>query len=156
RSYAAPRGPPPRRRRTAGMVALLAAAAVGTTALYERPSGAAPAATQLQLARQHLKHVVFLIKENRTFDTYFGRFPGADGATHGRTCDGSWVALRQARDREAGAAHSFTAGVRVVNGGRMNCFDRLWDGGHLQSYVQYRRWQIPNYWRYAERFTLAD
>jgi len=112
--------------------------------------------TPIQQARQHLKHVVFLIKENRTFDNYFGRFPGADGATRGRTCDGSSVPLRQAHDREAGAAHSFAAGITVVNGGKMNCFDALWDGGHLESYVQYRRWQIPSYWRYAERFTLAD
>jgi len=123
------------------------------------PQPAASAGSKLrpiQQARWHLKHIVFVIKENRTFDTYFGRFPGAEGATRGRTCDGSWVRLRQARDREAGAAHSFSAGVRVVNGGRMNCFDALWDGDHLESYVQYRRWQIPNYWRYAERFTLAD
>ena len=30
-----------------------------------------------------IQHIVFIIKENRTFDNYFGRFPGADGAaTH--------------------------------------------------------------------------
>ena len=138
----------------AAAVALLAAAAGGVAA--GPPSLAAGGPTQLQLARHHLKHVVFLIKENRTFDSYFGRLPGADGATTGRTCDGSVVPLRQARDREAGAAHSFTAGIRVINGGKMNCFDKLWDGSHLQSYVQYRQWQLPNYWRYAERFTLAD
>src|SRR5205823_10338106 len=51
-------------------------------------SSAASAATdrQLALARHKIKHVVFLIKENRTFDTMFGRFPGADGATTGRKC----------------------------------------------------------------------
>ena len=26
-----------------------------------------------------IQHWVFVIKENRTFDTYFGTFPGADG-----------------------------------------------------------------------------
>jgi phospholipase C len=35
--------------------------------------------SQLGLARTHIKHVVFLIKENRSFDTLFGRVPGADG-----------------------------------------------------------------------------
>ena len=39
--------------------------------------------SQLQLARHAIKHVVFVVKENRTFDTMFGRFPGADGATRG-------------------------------------------------------------------------
>ena len=28
-----------------------------------------------------IKHVIFLVKENRTFDYYFGKYPGADGAT---------------------------------------------------------------------------
>ena len=35
-----------------------------------------------------INHIVFVIKENRTFDNYFGQFPGADGATTGKTCDG--------------------------------------------------------------------
>ena len=33
--------------------------------------------------RWPIKHVVFVIKENRTTDHLFGRFPGVDGATHG-------------------------------------------------------------------------
>jgi phospholipase C len=40
-------------------------------------TGSAP--TQLQLAKQHLKHVIFIVQENRSFDHYFGTFPGADG-----------------------------------------------------------------------------
>ena len=32
-------------------------------------------------ARWPIRHVVFLVKENHTFDNLFGRFPGADGAT---------------------------------------------------------------------------
>ncbi len=42
---------------------------------------------------QKIKHIVFLIKENRSFDTYFGTFPGADGATLGRTSHGKVVQL---------------------------------------------------------------
>src|SRR6188472_4769821 len=30
-----------------------------------------------------IKHVVFVIKENRTFDMMFGRFPGANGVSVG-------------------------------------------------------------------------
>src|SRR5437763_161196 len=36
---------------------------------------------QIRQARTRLKHVVFVLLENRSFDTMFGRFPGADGAT---------------------------------------------------------------------------
>ena len=50
-------------------------------------------------ARAKIKHVVFLVKENRTFDTMFGTFPGADGATSGQTCDGGTTPLGRAKDR---------------------------------------------------------
>jgi phospholipase C len=100
--------------------------------------------------------VVFIVKENRTFDTLFGRFPGADGTTVGYTCDGTEVPLTHAADDAPGPDHSFPAGLTAINGGDMNCFDQLSGGGALQAYVQYRREDIPNYWGYAEHFVLAD
>ncbi|HET7482963.1 MAG TPA: alkaline phosphatase family protein [Actinomycetota bacterium] len=118
----------------------------------ERPDQAA----LLDQARAKIKHVVFIVKENRTFDHMFGRFPGADGVTYGYTCDGQRIPLRHAGLTTYGADHSFAAGIIAVNGGRMNCFDTLRDGQPLRSYVQYRQHDIPNYWRYAENFTLAD
>jgi phospholipase C len=33
----------------------------------------------LQLAKSHLEHVIFIVQENRSFDHYFGTYPGADG-----------------------------------------------------------------------------
>ena len=111
----------------------------------------APGSTDqtIALARTKIKHIVFVIKENRTFDTMFGRFPGADGATQGTTCDGETVPLRRAPDRVGDEGHSFFAGITAINGGRMDCFE---PGG----YVQYRRKDIPNYWAYARRYVLAD
>jgi phospholipase C len=100
--------------------------------------------------------VIFIVKENRTFDTLFGRFPGADGATVGYTCDGAEVPLTHAADDAPGPDHSFPAGLTAINGGEMNCFDRLSGGGALQAYVQYQRPDIPNYWSYARHFLLAD
>jgi phospholipase C len=107
-------------------------------------------------ARRRLKHIVFMVKENRSFDHMFGRFPGVDGATEGETCDGRTVPLKRAPDVVIDIAHSFAAGLTVVNGGQMNCFDRIDNGEELQGYVQYHRPDIPNYWRYAQEFTLAD
>jgi phospholipase C len=112
--------------------------------------------SQILLARRKIRHIVFLVKENRTFDHLFGTFPGADGVTEGMTCDGQTVPLRRAKDDSPGPNHSFSSALTAVNGGRMNCFDRIWDGRELQSYVQYDRSQIPNYWAYAKRFVLAD
>jgi phospholipase C len=33
----------------------------------------------LAAARQRIKHVVVVMQENRSFDSYFGTYPGADG-----------------------------------------------------------------------------
>ena len=114
------------------------------------------AATQWKLARHKITNVVYLVKENRTFDHLFGRFPGADGATSGELCDGTRIPLGDATDDQAGASHSFTAGITAVNGGQMNCFDRIPQGEGGATYVQYTEDQIPNYWTYARHFTLGD
>jgi len=100
-------------------------------------------------ARSKIKHIVFLIKENRTFDNYFGRYPGADGATTGRTCDGQTIPLATAPDRGFAAGHSFTDGITAVDGGKMDCFNSV-------GYVQFSQRQIPDYWKYAQTFALAD
>lgn len=107
-------------------------------------------------ARREIRHVVFLVKENRAFDHMFGLYPGADGARTGRTCDGGRVPLVRAADDSPGPNHSFEGGLRAINGGRMNCFDQLDGGEALQSYIQYHRDQIPSYWAYARRYVLAD
>lgn len=111
---------------------------------------------RLTLARSRIKHVVFLIKENRTFDHMFGRLRRADGATTGETCDGTTVRLKRAGDNVPDILHSFSAGIVAINGGEMNCFDSLYGGTNLESYVQYHEADIPNYWSYAKRFSLAD
>ncbi len=36
-----------------------------------------------------IKHVVVIVKENHTFDNYFGSFPGAEGTTHVPDLDGT-------------------------------------------------------------------
>jgi phospholipase C len=104
-----------------------------------------------------IEHVVFVIKENRTFDHFFGRYPGADGATTGVTSDGRTVPLRPAADvMSHHIAHGFWSGLYAIDGGRMDGFDLLTGGAGLVGYTQFRRPQIPSYWRYADRFVLAD
>jgi phospholipase C len=113
-------------------------------------------AAQVEEARAHIDHIVFLIKENRSFDHMFGRFPGADGATEGTTCDGTVVPITRAADNLRGPGHSFINGLTAINGGAMNCFDRLPYGTNLESYVQYWPKDIPSYWAYAKHYLLAD
>ena len=104
-----------------------------------------------------IEHVVFIIKENRTFDHYFGRYPGADGATTGRTLDGSVVPLRLAPDVQPhDITHGFSSALYAINGGKMNGFNFIENGQDLTGYVQHRRATIPHYWGFADRFVLAD
>ena len=35
--------------------------------------------TKVELAQQHLQHLIFIVQENRSFDHYFGVYPGARG-----------------------------------------------------------------------------
>jgi phospholipase C len=112
-----------------------------------------------------IEHVVFLIKENRTFDHYFGTYPGADGANEGGTlrctsqgCEpGQTVPLKPAPDTQPhDITHGFASGLYAINGGRMNGFNIIGGGRDLTGYAQHSRVSIPNYWAYADRFVLAD
>ena len=116
---------------------------------------------QLQLARRHIKHVIFLIKENRSFDTLFGRFPGADGPAERVPLlrpDGSvdLIRLRPASDRTDDVDHNFVSGLLGIRGGEMDGFGVLGRGDPLRPYVWYSEKQIPGYWTYARRYQLAD
>src|SRR5215813_15178111 len=85
-----------------------------------------------------IEHIVFIVKENRTFDNYFGTFPGADGATCGEIHTGDIIPLSRQPDRLAhDIDHSFNATVTAINGGRMNQFDLIGGGGDLSGYSQF-------------------
>ena len=109
---------------------------------------------------QKIKHIVFLIKENRSFDTYFGTFPGADGATSGRTSHGKVVRLRLTPDEMPyDIGHSWEDARTAIDGGSMSKFDHVRNGnlnGDLLPYTQLTEAEIPNYFSYARNFVLAD
>jgi phospholipase C len=112
-----------------------------------------------------IEHVIFMIKENRTFDHYFGRYPGADGATEAGSlrCSsdgclpGRTIPLRPAPDLQPhDITHGFASGLYAINGGEMNGFNIIGGGRDLSGYVQHSRESLPAYWAYADRFVLAD
>jgi phospholipase C len=104
--------------------------------------------------RWPIKHVVFLIKENRSFDHLFGRFPGARGVMVGRDA-GRRRPLVPGIDRLPGdLPHCYACALAAWNEGAMDGFDQ---GDHGDwAYSQLRRHQMPNYWRWARRFVLFD
>jgi phospholipase C len=124
-----------------------------------------------------IEHVVFIVKENRSFNNYFATYPGAEGATEGGTIecdedgcrDGPVVQLQPATDIQPhDLTHCFRCGLVAINDGKMNGFNRMngvipmtgeratFFGSDLTGYQYHDRNTLPSYWAYADRFVLAD
>jgi phospholipase C len=107
-----------------------------------------------------IQHVVFIIKENRTFDNYFGTFPGADGATSGTLSTGQVIPLGHTPDRTPpDICHSWNCAIQAIDGGKMDKFNLIQEcsvNADLLCYTQLTEQDIPNYFAYARNFVLAD
>ena len=106
--------------------------------------------------RWPIKHVVFIVKENRSFDQLFGLFPGADGTTTGRVGDRVVPLRRGIPERlPRDIVHTYRRALEDWNGGRMDGFaySRF---ARIAAYTEALQEDIPNYWRWAERFVVAD
>jgi len=111
-----------------------------------------------------IQHIVFIVKENRSFDSMFGTMPGVDGATTGRMSTGQIVPLGQMPDalpRDIG--HSFGDTLDAMDYGKMDGFDTILEAGYQCSvdgdmlcFTQYQQQDIVNYWKLATTFSLAD
>ena len=106
-----------------------------------------------------IKHVVIIVKENHSFDNLFGRLPGVDGATTAKVGK-KRVTLNITPDRlRKDIDHSGSNALKAVNKGRMNEFSK--EKGAIQKGLdvadsQYTQQQIPNYFRYASTYAIAD
>ena len=80
-----------------------------------------------------INHIVIIVKENHTFDNYFGAFPGATG-----------VRLPRAPDPQiADPLHDHAAWLAAQAG-----------TGGLR--LQYGKSDIPAYWAFAQQYVLCD
>jgi len=110
-----------------------------------------------------IQHVVFLIRENRSFDNLFGTYSKANGATSGPTSTGQILPLKPAPDALAhDICHGWTCFQLAIDNGKMDKFDLI-DGsspcnvnGDYECYTQQGQLDIPNYWTLATTFALAD
>src|SRR5256886_6163865 len=98
-----------------------------TTAGTQRKPGAAPTGIH------KIKHVIVIMQENRSFDHYFGTYPGADGFP--RAADGDFAVcvpdpakggcqepFHDTRDLNAGGPHGDAAATADIGGGKMDGF----------------------------------
>ena len=137
-------GSPPRTLVALVLAAMLAAgcspASGESGSTTSSPAGPSPAPspgpelTKLEQAQLHLKHLVFIVQENRSFDHYFGTFPGANGfpMRNGRpsVCVPDPIAhacvrpYHTSEQLQEGGPHAQRHSELDVNGGRMDGFVR--------------------------------
>ncbi|HSC50201.1 MAG TPA: alkaline phosphatase family protein [Gaiellaceae bacterium] len=131
-----------------------------------------------------IKHVIVVMQENRSFDHYFGTFPGADGIPRRNgvftVCvpdpakNVCALPYHDPSNRSVGGPHEHKDALKDVAGGRMTGFinqaRRGLRGGcssHPRAQQCLRRLppdvmgykdarEIPNYWAYAKHFVLQD
>ncbi len=156
-------------------------AAAGVTA-SPVPSTTQVTPNQAKSGLSKIKHIVIIMQENRSFDTYFGTFPGADGypQQNGRftACvndplTGTCVyPFHSSADKNYGGPHGQTDAMADTAGGKMDGFiaraergkagcqstnDPACGGTSTTDVMGYHdAREIPNYWAYAQDFVLQD
>jgi phospholipase C len=171
------------------VVFALAVTVVAAFALFGHDAGshihAVPGAQARPAGIHKIRHVIVIMQENRSFDSYFGTYPGADGLPrvdgHFTVCSPdprTGICVRpfhDTQDRNSGGPHEHFDAVKDVDAGRMNGFMRearrglvagctvtpdspLCSLGAARPDVMgYHDYhEIPNYWAYARNFVLQD
>src|SRR5690349_17911970 len=114
-------------------VAYLLLTAVFLVACANQPGALqSPSPASGGIGLQKIKHIVVIMQENRSFDEYFGLYPGADGLPRKdgqfTVCvpdpanDGCVKPYHDATDRNGGGPHGSASASADINGGAMNGF----------------------------------
>jgi phospholipase C len=133
-------------------------------------SACAPPAPTGPTGIHKIRHVVIVLQENRSFDSYFGTYPGADGIpTVGgqpAVCVPDPMTAKCVRpyadhsDVNQGGPHNSTNATADIAGGKMDGFQAQAEssGGAATPDVMgyHTASDIPNYWTYAKDFVLQD
>jgi phospholipase C len=141
------------------------------------------ALTPVPTAIHKIQHVVVIMQENRSFDSYFGTFPGAEGIPMmggvPAVCApdpelGSCVRpYHDSADKNFGGPHAARDASLDIDGGRMDGFIPQAEGkmgttcnapgkppcsptGPTDVMGYHDQREIPNYWAYATNFVLQD
>ena len=148
------------------------------------PASTSTAATTASLAeaRSKIKHIVIIMQENRSFDEYFGTYPGANDipmkngvptvCANDPQTGKCVLPYYDPSDVNAGGPHAAASAVTDIAGGQMNGFVAAFRDAQkactnpdtpgcaagatpdVMGYHDAR--EIPNYWSYAQNFILQD
>jgi len=163
-----------------GALATATAPGASTSVTGTTPATATtrPATSTTARGIHAIQHVVMIMQENRSFDTYFGTYPGANGIPAG-TCvpdpaHGDCVKpYYDANPINHGGPHGLRSAIEDIDGGKMDGFVAEAEEGFgckqtggckkclsaecgidVMGYHDPR--DIPNYWTYAKDFVLQD
>src|SRR5579864_7399765 len=75
--------------------------------------------------KTHIKHIVVIIQENRSFDNFFHDFPGADSVDEGMTPDGPVPLHPVDLALPVDVDHQRKAFLVEYNGGKMDGWQRV-------------------------------
>src|SRR5437764_5035409 len=131
-----------------------------------------------------IKHVVIIMQENRSFDQYFGTYPGADGIPgvagnpgtvpcipDPQSQTGCDAPFHDTNDVNYGGPHSYAAANGDIDNGAMDGFvvqkgqspqcqkpnqPACSQGATVDVMGYHTGDDIPNYWAYAQNFVLQD
>src|SRR4051812_12040559 len=164
------------------LIAVGVAVVVGAAVLAATLTTGGSHAARPPVGIHKIKHVIVIMQENRSFDSYFGTYPGADGLP--RNADGSFAVCvpdpngpcqkpyHDPNDINGGSNHSRRAAYLDVDGGRMDGFLKIAalsgrgcsvrenpvcaSGSRVDVMGYHDAREVPNYWRYAHDFVLQD
>ena len=109
--------------------------------------------------RAHIKHVVIIIQENRSFDNFFKDFPGADSVDTGMSTRGPIKLHPVDLDLPVDVDHQHKAFLQEYDGGKMDGWlkvDTLPRQDPEFPYAYVPREQLAPYWEMAQQYTLGD
>ena len=174
-------------RQESRRLALLLTACLASACALPASSPSSTSAPAASLTGIHkIQHIIVVMQENRSFDSYFGTFPGADGLPRQNgqftvcapdPATGTCVKpYHDASDMNYGGPHGAGNATADINGGKMDGFiaqalqgqkavcsspDDPRCGGNGRSggsdvMGYHDAREIPNYWAYAQDFVLQD
>jgi phospholipase C len=161
-------------------------AAVGAAVLAAAVTAGGSHAARPPVGIHKIKHVIVIMQENRSFDQYFGTYPGADGLP--RNTDGAFTScspdpatgkcerpFHDHLDLNGGGPHGRADAAADINGGKMDGFVRRAETAKVKGCKKdptnpicsqrstnpdvmgyHDGSDIPNYWAYARNYVLQD
>jgi phospholipase C len=105
--------------------------------------------------RWPIKHVVFLILENRSYDNIFGLYPGGDGATTGLDQGEVRPLTKAPLQRAHDLPHCYNCNIASIDGGEMDGFNQT-ENADRYAYTVFHEDQVQAYYDLAREYVLSD